>query len=68
MGKIKIHPFRQEKAILNKNGLILRKRLHLETRPFRQTPSVHQKGLFIIFDLSESSHDFSFLSRFDFSA
>jgi hypothetical protein len=45
MGKFKIHPFGQEKAILNENGLILRKRLYPETRPFHQKPSIHQKGL-----------------------
>ena len=67
-GKFKIHPFGQDKAILNENGLILRKRPYLETRPFYQKTSVHQKGLFIVFDLSESSHDFSFLSWFVFSA
>jgi len=32
-------------AILNENGLILRKRLYLETRPFHQKSSVQQKRL-----------------------
>ena len=67
-GKFKIHPFGQDTAILNENGLILENRLYLETRPFHQKSSVHKKGIFIVFDLSESSHDFSFLSRFVFSA
>jgi len=68
MGKFKIHPFGQEKAILNENGLIIRKKLYLETRRFHQKPSVHKKGLIISFDLFKSSHDFSFLSWFVFSA
>ena len=45
MGKFKIHPFRQEKAILNENGQILRKWPYIETRPFHQKPSFHQKWL-----------------------
>jgi hypothetical protein len=44
-GKFKIHPFGQDKAISNENGLILRKRPYLETRPFHQKPSIHQKWL-----------------------
>jgi hypothetical protein len=39
-GKFKIHPFN---AILNENGLILRKRLDLETEQFHQIPSVNKK-------------------------
>ena len=54
-------------AVLNENGLNLRKRPYLETRSFYQKMSIHQKGLFIVFDLSESSHDFSFISWFVFS-
>ena len=44
-GKFKIHPFGQDKAILNENDLTLRKRLYLETRPFYQKMSVRQKRL-----------------------
>jgi hypothetical protein len=67
MGKFKIHAFGQEKAILNQNGLILRKRLYLETRPFHKKRHLFTKnGPFIIFD--ESSHDISFLLQFVFSA
>ena len=49
MGKFKIHPFGQDKAILNENGLILRKRPYLETRPFYQKMSVHKKRLIYCF-------------------
>jgi hypothetical protein len=52
MGKFKIRPFGQEKAISNENGRILRKRPYLETRPFHQKLSVYKKGLFISLHLS----------------
>ena len=58
----------KKRPLLDENGLILRKWHYLETRPFHQKPPGYKKGLFIIFDLSESSRDFSFLSWFAFSA
>jgi len=68
MGKFKIHPFRQEKAILNENGQILKKGRILKQAILPKSVRLQKKGLLIIFHLSESSHDFSFLSWFVFSA
>jgi len=48
-GKFKIHLFGQEKAALNENGLILRKRPSPEIMPFHQKPPVDLKWLIYYF-------------------
>ena len=60
-GKFQIHQFGQETAILNENGLILRKRPYLETRPFHRKPFFYKKAylLFLIFlKVPMTSHSF----------